>query len=210
MSRSLWSPLDKARAYPPPPQALVPRPGGTLRSDRQVAAPARIGVGLWRPALAKRSLTFSRWRSLLLPGRGRRQIPRQRRRRGRAAGPGALINKPCGSLRPLCWGCGTRAPRGGGTCPHSTLCQGDRSPSLQSCARALLLSVNPLAASPPICCRHIGLKARDEGDRQAPKTIPRPKPALGCLAEPYCPKHLPQLSPEISQLRKSAGGRARI
>jgi hypothetical protein len=119
VSRSLRSPLDKARACPPTPQALVPRPGGTLRSGRQVAAPARIGVGLRRPAPAKRSLTFSRWRSRLLRGRGRRQIPRQRRRRGRAVGPGALINKPCGSPRPICWSCETRAPRGRGTCPHS-------------------------------------------------------------------------------------------
>lgn len=50
VSRSLRSPLDRARACPPPPQARVPRPGGTLRSGRQVAAPARIGVGLRRPA----------------------------------------------------------------------------------------------------------------------------------------------------------------
>lgn len=89
VSRSLRSPLDKARACPPPPQALVPQPGGTLRSGRQVAAPARIGVGLRRPALAKRSLTFSRWRSLLssLAAAGVR-FPRSGGGAGARPGPG--------------------------------------------------------------------------------------------------------------------------
>lgn len=120
VSRSLPSPLDKARACPPPSQALVPatrrhppfRPaGGSTRPDwgRALAASASQAITNFLPVA---------FPSLLL-GRGRRQIPRQRRRRGRAAGPGALI-KPCGSPRPLCWSCGTRAPRGGGTCPHST------------------------------------------------------------------------------------------
>lgn len=108
-------------------QEHVPRP--RKPGSRDPAAPS-APAGRWQhpPGLGsgfgdRRSQAITNFLPVAFPsfrGRGRRQIPRQRRRRGRAARPGALINKPCGSPSPLCWSCGTRALRGGGTCPHST------------------------------------------------------------------------------------------
>lgn len=83
------APWIKQEHVPRPHKPWSRNPGGTLRSGRQVAAPARIGVGLRRPALAKRSLTFSRWRSLLssLAAAGVR-FPRSGGGAGARPGPG--------------------------------------------------------------------------------------------------------------------------
>ena len=128
MSRSLGSPLDTAGVRSP--GAPAPRPGGRS-SLRPAGGSIRPGWGRASAAGARRAVTNFLPVAFppLLRCRGGVRSPRQRRRRGRSAPARALVNKPCGSLCPLCWSCGhpaPLAPRGGRMCPHSTPCEGDR------------------------------------------------------------------------------------